>query len=140
MSEYQAQLISNAVELVARLGMSQFNMLEEFFWNDLDELEKVRPLLKELQKIKTGSHRVNPGLGSSLVDEDFRVLFDLHRLIRHRLAWDREPNNTSYSVIYDEPRQESKVQPLATIETLSAVKKQVSSRNRKLGVVTNKRD
>jgi hypothetical protein len=54
-SQRQAELISNAVELYARLGTGQFGMLEYFFWGNLEELEKARPHFDQLQLIKNGS-------------------------------------------------------------------------------------
>ena len=120
-SERQAQLISNAVELYARMGLGQFEMLDHFFWKPKGALEQAREHLNSLRLIKNGSLNSNPGISSDLVDDDCRVLFDLHRVIRHRLAWDRDPQATGWKgVAFDTPRQLSESQDLAKIAQVVA--------------------
>mgnify|MGYP001565132730 CR=1 FL=1 len=119
-SERQAQLISDAVELNARLGMGQFEELTCFFWSKGGSLEKARPHIDSLRLIKNGSLNSSPGICSKSVDDDYRVLYDLHQVIRHRLAWDRDPKATvCKDVRYDTPRQLSKDEHLAIISAVA---------------------
>lgn len=119
-SKCQAQLISDAVELNARLGMGQFEELTFFFWSKGVSMEEARPHIDSLRMIKNGSLNSSPGICSESVDDDYRVLYDLHQSIRHRLAWDRDPQATvCKGVCYDTPRQLSKNEPLATISAIA---------------------
>ena len=120
LSERQAQLISNAVELNARLGMGQFEELACFFWSKGGSIEEARSHIDSLRLIKNGSLNSSPGIRSESIDDDYRVLYDLHQSIRHRLAWDRDPQATVWrGVRYDTPRQLSKDEPLATISAVA---------------------
>lgn len=121
LSERQAQLISNAVELYARMGLGQFEMLNYFFGKPTGALEQAREHLDSLRLIKNGSLNSHPGIGSDSVDDDYRILFDLHRVIRHRLAWDRDPQATGWrGVNFDTPMKLSKNQDLAKIAQVVA--------------------
>lgn len=114
-SQRQAQLISNAVELYARLGMGQYVMLEYFFWGDLNALEKARPHLNDLQIIK------NEAFHGKKLDDAFRILYDIHQVVRYRLAIDRpQKKKMPWSVDCRDPLQTSSVQPLAKIEPIDS--------------------
>lgn len=117
LSERQAQVLSQAAELYARLGTGQFDKLDRFFWK---YLEQARPHLDVLSMIKNGSPNAGPGIRSPEVDDDYRVLYDLHQVLRHRLSWDRDPQPQGVlrGVSYDEPSKTSKKEPLARIEEL----------------------
>ena len=53
---------------------------------------------------------------SKALDDDYRILFDLHRVIRHRLAWDRDPQPEGMRTVdYNTPLRTSKKEPLAKI-------------------------
>ncbi len=117
-SERQAGLISRAVELYARLGMSQFDVLDYFFWSkEIADLEKARQHLESLCQIHSGLPKgTSQGIYSKKVHDDYRILFDLHQVIRNRLAWDRDPKSkTFHSVNYDEPMRASQNEALASI-------------------------
>ncbi|MEI7482161.1 MAG: hypothetical protein WCK75_07415 [Elusimicrobiota bacterium] len=127
-SERQAQLISDAVDLNARLGMGQFEELARFFWSRGGSMEEARSHIDSLRLIKNGSLNSSPGISSKSVDDDYRVLYDLHQSIRHRLAWDCDPQATVWKgVRYDTPRQLSKNEPLAAISTVAVKPTRVKS-------------
>ncbi|MBI4422295.1 MAG: hypothetical protein HY554_01125 [Elusimicrobia bacterium] len=117
LSERQAQALSQAAELYARLGTGQFDKLDRFFWKSVLQ---ARPHLDALCMLKNGSLNAGPGIRSSEVDDDYRVLYDLHQVLRHRLSWDRDPQPQGMlrGVFYDEPSRTSKEEPLARIEEL----------------------
>ena len=124
-SERQAQLVNLAVELFARLGMGQFDMLDSFFpWESkIPGRERIRPLLQELVAIKNGAQHTYPGVHSKEISDDYRVLYDLHKVIRHRLAWYRDPNPSGWKgVNYDEPSRASTTEDLARINRVEAKK------------------
>lgn len=125
LSQGQAELVSRAVELYARLGMGQFEMLDRFFsWEPKGScLERARPLLQELVAIKNGRPHCYPGIHSKEISDDYRVLYDLHQVIRHRLAWDRDSHPEGWKgVDYDEPRRASATESLARIDRVEAKK------------------
>lgn len=120
-SEAQAKLISVAVELYARLGTGQFMRLDRFF---LKDFEQARPHLDALHILRNGSLQSFGSIASKSIDDDYRVLYDLHQVIRHRLAWDRDPSGKeSIKVDYDTPYRTSKKESLAMIEPMLASEK-----------------
>lgn len=120
LSERQAQVLSQAAELYARLGTGQFDKLDRFFWKPQGAMAQARAHLDGLRLIKNGSLNAYPGIRSAEVDDDYRVLYDLHQVLRHRLAWDRDPQPQGMlrGVAYDEPYKTSKGEPLACIEEI----------------------
>lgn len=113
LSKRQAQVLSQAAELFARLGIGQFDKLDRFFW---DSAQQARDHLDALRLLKNGSLYASPSIRSPEINDDYRVLYDLHQVIRHRLAWDRDPNPGAFhGVAHDKPMQTSKDEPLARI-------------------------
>ena len=49
-----------------------------------------------------------------MINDSFRVAWDLQQVIRYRLAWDRNPEG-GIQVIFDEPLKSSQ-EPLACIK------------------------
>lgn len=120
-SERQAELLSHAAELYARMGLGQFNVLDRFFWEPINAIQEAHKHLDALRLIKNGSLNSDPGISSDSIDDDYRVLYDLHQVIRHRLAWDRDPEPKGLKgVSFDTPRQLSKHEPLANIAAVAA--------------------
>ena len=117
LTEKQAAEISHACEILARLRMGQIDMA-------LRELPLDKPMEYEQERYVSNYLR-------SLYREDGRQLhqisWDLHQVVRHRLAWDRayakgiikpgEPRKwpEMLGVMYDEPMQLGD-EPLAQIE------------------------
>lgn len=116
-SERQVQVLSQAAALYARLGTGQFDKLDRFFWKSVLQ---ARPHLDALCLIKNGSLHAGTGIRSPEVDDDNRMLYDLHQVLRHRLSWDRDPQPQGMlrGVSYDEPSRTSKDEPFARIEEL----------------------
>ena len=115
-SEAQAKLISVAAEVYARLGTGQFTRLDRFF---LKDFEQARPHLDALHILRNGSLQSFGSIASKSIDDNYRVLYDLHQVIRHRLAWDRDPSRKeSIKVNYDTPHCISKKESLAKVERI----------------------
>jgi hypothetical protein len=129
-STQQAEVISWTTELHARMGLGQFNVLDLFFWKPGGSIQEVHKHLDALRLLKNGSLNSDPGIASDAIDDDYRVLYDLHRLVRHRLAWDKDPDPPAFrGVCYDTPRRLSKKEALAKIVAVAA-RPQKMSRNR----------
>jgi hypothetical protein len=121
LNEKQAGEISLACEILARLRMGQIDMA-------LRELPLEKPMEYEQERYISNYLR-------SLYHQDGRQLhqvsWDLHQVIRHRLAWDRayrdgivKPGdardwNQMMGVLYDEPLPMGD-EPLAKIERSEA--------------------
>ena len=133
-TEKQAQEISRACEILARLQMGQIDMA-------LRELPLDKPLDYQQQLY------IENYLESLYRQDGERydsVAWDLYQVVRHRLAWDRaiaagevKPNGrrnwgTMMGVIYDEPLRMGG-EPLAGIEK---VEKEVPERLRITGSMT----
>ena len=114
-NEEQAKIISLALDIFSRIEAGQLEWVFSMIpWKYRENLESAEPMLKELQLLLTGMQRGNLGIGN--VSNSARIAFDLHQVIRHRLAWDKEPKG-GMGVFFDPPMKWSD-QPLAEIEQL----------------------
>lgn len=113
-STSQLARTSNALELYARLGIFQFDRLEDgirfasrdpLTAADFEALDVLKEQLTLLKKWLSGySWTAGPGIANPKVSPRFRHAFELHRLFRHRLAWDRYPAG-GLGVDFDEPME-----------------------------------
>lgn len=120
-NEAQARAISHACEVLARLGMGQFKdaleclPLKEYapdgWWDDMEGIAHI------LKKHTTVMHGVGAyhSIRSHKTSDTSKTARDLYQVIRHRLAWDAEPNWNPMSVVFDQPMRTSP-EPLAWIE------------------------
>ena len=122
-----------ACEVLARLGMGQFKDALEHLplrtqnfdidaWHD--DMEDLARILSK--HMPGGIDGIRSSTGISNADEDARTAWDLHAVIRHRLAWDRAKAEgvtdgtkrewpAMMQVSYDEPMKYSE-EPLAKME------------------------
>lgn len=132
-NDAQAKAISHACEILARLGMGQFCEalaclpLKEYapdgFFEDMEGIAHI------LKKHTTNLHGVGSyhGISSAKTSAESKTAWDVHQVIRHRLAWDAakaeghpgegEARPPAWSVIYDQPHKTSS-EPLAWIERI----------------------
>lgn len=117
----QAATISHACEVLARLGMGQFRdaleclPLKEFApdgWHE--DMEGIAHILKKHTTIMSGVGAYH-SIGSHKTSDKSKTAWDLYQVVRHRLAWDANPNGNPFSVMHDTPMQTSK-EPLAWME------------------------
>ena len=129
----QARIISNACELMARIGIGQWAEFLYYLpgankmnWNDMRE--ELLPVMERHLKPFVGidGWYSSLGVGSDKSAPDTDEAFDLSAVIRHRLAWDRAVDNgitdgvtrnwdVMMAVDYDEPMRCGS-EPLARIE------------------------
>jgi hypothetical protein len=113
MTELQAQVIINALELYSRIGMGQ---LQEIVYVlrmnsspgaiDFDALDKVEKLAREASSYFMKGSGGYYGISSNKINDSFRVAWDIQQVIRYRLAWDRNPEG-GIQVHFDEPYKTS---------------------------------
>lgn len=135
MSERQAQIISLACEILARIGIGQWRTAIEQMPLDIEDyakwhedLDYIGKVLSDHTKHNVDGWRKSLGIHSQDVDDNARVSWDIHHVIRHKLAWERavkeglvesESSQRDWSkmmtVDYDEPHKTSD-EPLANIE------------------------
>ena len=114
LNEGQARLISKATELLARLHMGQFDHLDFA----LNPAERFPDSLCYAMKAIMFPELDGPtfySISNEKLPDEARVAYDLHRVIRHRLAWDNHPEGDKWQVDFDEPRQLG-AEPLAEIQ------------------------
>ena len=120
MSEEQSQLLVKALDLYSRIGIGQFEEILDVY----DPLHRLVPVeakdtaRKLLDSVKAvyghpanGSH----GIHNPEVRDEFRAAYDIQRVVRHRLAFDRHPEG-GFQVNFDEPWQISE-RPLPSIKS-----------------------
>lgn len=118
--EDQAQALSTACEIASRLAMGQFTELTNDFWfhwpADHDERDVCGNILNTVKTMLTGLDRnAYFSISSPQVEEKFKVMYDLHQVVRYQLAWDRSPAD-DWNVHKNEPLKVSQ-SPLAKISS-----------------------
>ena len=118
-NESQVATISLACEILARLGICQIDMA-------LDELPFVEPVdwtewhaMKDELNAKLRKH-CDANIGIRRSGDRHRIAWDVHQVLRNRLAWDRLKDDGKSSpdfpgVSYDKPFKVSE-EPLAEIK------------------------
>lgn len=132
-SEKQAQVISQALEIFARLGIGQFRDALEVLpleakrdgWHET--LGQVGELLSRFTKGNVNGRGSSWSIHVKQVSEESRISYDLHQVIRYRLAWDKAikdgiaenehspRSRTTFLVSFDEPFQVG-AEPLANMK------------------------
>ncbi len=111
----QAQIISKALDFYSRIIGGQFNEIKNLFWAAKPEdFKEVGKILTRLKFLLTGMEE-NGNLGIGNISEDGRNAYDLHQVIRHRLAVDMPELHHEFSVDFHSPLQWG-TQPFAEIE------------------------
>jgi hypothetical protein len=109
LSVQDANLVVSALDTVSRLGIGQWTVLaEEFRWNtflatkevDFEAIDKAMTVLKyEALGFAGGG---NWGIFSPSIHPTVTSIWGMQKAIRHRLAWDRNPEG-GMGVYFDEP-------------------------------------
>jgi hypothetical protein len=128
LTEKQAQVIIDALDLYSRVGMGQLEDVAHVLrlyskpsekyaeWNRID---MVQNLMREAAVAWVGNAGSYYGITNQKISDVFRVAFDLQQVIRHRLAWDKNPEGGVF-VRFDEPMKYSQ-EPLAKINKANCV-------------------
>ena len=130
-NEAQAQVLTDALEIYARLGMGQIYEILEHpdlrKQRDAFVIDYCRALCENLRGAIFGLPIGNYySISNREISDTNRVAYDLVQVIRHRLVWDRAGNpperdhKTMFGPIYDEPMHFSEEQPLPSIDRLDS--------------------
>ena len=136
----QAAVISQACELLTRLSLGQWHefirhMPGDAFCHSIELEDELRPIMAAwFARHPIGKDEVvimrgwqsSLGIGNPNARPEVQVAFDLHQVIRHRLAWDKavadgitdgtkRPFPQMMTVDYDDPMRYG-TEPLATME------------------------
>lgn len=118
LTEKQAQVIINALDLYSRIGMGQLEEIAHILRSspnaNPDKILAVEALAREAADCWMGHVGGYNGISSDKVHDVFRIAWDLQQVIRYRLAWDRHPEG-GIQVVFDEPLKSSK-EPFAVIK------------------------
>jgi hypothetical protein len=113
LTEKQAQVIVNALDLYSRIGMGQLKEVAHILRlnpnssdNTSDILNDIYNELIDLSKLWIGGSGYY-GIFSDKISDVFRTAWDIQQVIRHRLAWDRNPEGGIF-VNFDKPINTSK--------------------------------
>jgi hypothetical protein len=123
LTEKQAQVLVNALDLYSRIGMGQLSEVAYVLRlnalgnpnGQADALAKVEKLTREAASYWMGGSGSYYGIFSDKINDSFRVAWDLQQVIRYRLAWDRNPEG-GIQVNFDKPLKSSQ-------ESLAYIKK-----------------
>jgi hypothetical protein len=122
LNETQARTLMQALDMYFRVGMGQLREVTEHLipkkpttseWCDIrDQVEPVMARAKALAMPELHPNAYY-GIYAPEIDESNRVASDLHKVIRHHLAWEREPKG-GMTVDFDPPElRKVSTEPLA---------------------------
>jgi hypothetical protein len=123
-NERQARTLMRALDLYSRIGIGQFEELIHLFrWQFdprlKDKLDQIEMSEQRLNEIKTLLFDLHPnssfGIFNKDVPDEFRVAWDLQKVIRHQI-WKESENPTRFTVDSYPPDQSVADQPLAQIK------------------------
>lgn len=116
LNKEQAQIISKSLDFYSRIIGGQFERMKDFFWGAKSEhLEEVGKVLSRLKYLLTGMED-NGNLGIGNISAEGRNAYDLHQVIRDRLALDRETKPEHWPTVDFNPPTQWGNQPFAKIE------------------------
>lgn len=101
--EAQAEVIQHALELLGRVSMGQLEEIQRACFYDVDA-EKAENAKAHLEVAKFHLTGLSGGsyIGIHGTKENVKIGWDLYQVIRHRLAWDRNPAG-GFTTQYDQP-------------------------------------
>jgi hypothetical protein len=94
------QVLIQALDLYSRVGMGQFEEVAHVF-----ESRRNETLLTALNgaKVAVGLHpNSHRSISAEAVADSFKTAFDIKQVLRHRMAWDKQPDG-GVGVAFDEP-------------------------------------
>lgn len=121
-------MISQACDIASRIYMCQFDNIsdmvsirEDNHFRKLNEIRNKLDMIKSCWGLSTNAYF---GIYSLKVNDNARTLWDIHQVIRNRLAYDQNPGITpenrrskgKLTVDFDEPAHSNKNVPLIKIE------------------------
>lgn len=130
-SKKQAEIISKALDFYSRIGCGQMsevlwhpsvakkmwvkdsNNLTENQWNN----KVISQLLDNIKKIIWG-YEPNEHGGITMAEEDDKIAYDLHQVIRHKLAWEETPEG-GITVDFHKPMKYSEEEELCEVKNIS---------------------
>ena len=121
LNKKQAEIISFALDFYARTMGGQFeDIIYKFDWRNIkseEERDRAFDLFRELKCMLTGLKQNQPNIGLGNICEDGKIAYDLHQVIRHRIATDHPNDYGEFCVDFNKPRQVSN-EPLAKIDDI----------------------
>lgn len=121
-SEAQAKIIINALDLYTRIGLGQFQSIQEVWdYNGVDpedfkKYDDFKDMLVKCQKLIMGTCNGGFGIHNKKVNDIFRQAYDIQQVIRHEV-WKNSKYRQHSSVCASPAHQISKVK-LPKIRTL----------------------
>jgi len=123
-SEKQARVITSTLDLFSRIGIGQFERILDHpqymnkIFDDNTSYKSCKELLERIKKLLTGyPPHASHGIGHPEVHGDCTISYDLMQVIRHRLAWDNNPEG-GIQVDFGKPMRFSNEEELAEIKTI----------------------
>jgi hypothetical protein len=126
LNERQAEIVSRALDLYSRIGIGQFEEIVTIYeasqWDAENpptsgKVQEARRYVQDAKFALTGFQtNASHSIVSEKVNDAFRVAWDVCKVIRHRIAWDKSPGG-GHGVNFDEPYQTSK-EALPKIESV----------------------
>lgn len=125
LKDFQARVLVSALDFFTRIGIGQIEEISHgiyvFGWNYpnewMEQFNEVREILDEIKFNLIGMPpNASYGIHSPEIPDEIRMAYDIQQVIRHRLAWDQEPNG-GITIDFDKPMQCSTV-ALPTIKEI----------------------
>lgn len=123
LTEKQAEVVIKALDLYTRMGLGQLERvlevaaLEGQQWEGPTDYETAESAMVTLKKALTGfALNASYGIYSEKVRDTFRVAYDIMQVLRHSVAWAKQPEGGIETWFYT-PLQTAQ-QPLPTVSAV----------------------
>ncbi len=118
-TDEQVEMLLRALDVYSRIGCGQFERILEMFAGDPRRQKDVdcRPMFNHFKKqLLALNYNTSYSICSPDVPVDYRLAWDVLQVIRHHVAWRKNPKG-GFTVNFDEPMNTSG-EPLCKIESV----------------------
>lgn len=112
LTKEQVEVLIQALDLYSRIGIGQFEeILDVYDFSKIsyESRDDVKQHMMSSKVLAGHSMNGNYGIHNEEINDKFRIAYDIQQVVRHRLAWDRNPKG-EITVNFDKPRQISKME------------------------------
>jgi hypothetical protein len=96
MTEKQANIIKDALDVFSRLQMGQGWVIDDIFHQGYEKSRMIDHMFKSVY-FPSLEENAYHGIHSKEISNDARVAYDMIQVIRHRIFWDNHPDEDKHS-------------------------------------------
>ncbi|MFW6310953.1 MAG: hypothetical protein ACOC1K_01830, partial [Nanoarchaeota archaeon] len=120
LSKNQLELISFCCDVISRIKAGQIKEIKRVLSNintNNNDLKVIDYYLREIKKIYFSELEENSyyGITNTELDENAKILYDIHQVIRNTIAWKNQPEGNPLRVDFDPVFKTSSQEEIPTV-------------------------